>query len=185
MKPGLKMHHGHPAGRDLREMTQDELKAAGHEPMSPLQAIRARCLDCCGYQEKEVALCPAVECPSWPFRIGTDPWRKPASEARREAARRAMTNLNSLRRKKDGIEPTGSPPDDGTAPLLAKGSEAVPTWDTSRADQESKTVLRREREGGAPGAITAPACPVAGARAPSRSPRARNRDNDASQDVCT
>jgi len=38
MKPGLKMHEGHPAGRDPREMTQDELKAAGHEPMAPLQA---------------------------------------------------------------------------------------------------------------------------------------------------
>jgi hypothetical protein len=93
MKPGLKRHQGHPAGRDPREMTRDELRKAGYEPMSPLQALRARCLDCCGYLEKEVTLCPAVDCPSWPFRMGTDPWRKPASEARREAARRAMTRL--------------------------------------------------------------------------------------------
>ena len=36
--PHLKMHQGRLAGRDPREMTQDELKAAGHEPMAPLQA---------------------------------------------------------------------------------------------------------------------------------------------------
>jgi hypothetical protein len=50
MKPGLKLYQGHPAGRDPPEMTQDELREAGHEPMSPLQALRARCLDCCGAQ---------------------------------------------------------------------------------------------------------------------------------------
>jgi hypothetical protein len=149
MKRGLKLHHGHPAGRDPREMTQDELKAAGHEPMSPLQALRARCLDCCAYQEKEVALCPTVDCPSWPLCMGTDPWRKAASAARRAAARQVMTKLNASRLKRDGTAPAGSPPDDGTAPISAEGSEVAPTWDTRRVDQESKAVLHREREGGA------------------------------------
>jgi hypothetical protein len=51
MKPGHKLHRGHPAGRDPREMTRDELREAGHEPMSPLQALQARCLDCCGRRE--------------------------------------------------------------------------------------------------------------------------------------
>ena len=143
MQPGLKLHQGHPAGRDPREMTQDELREAGHEPMSLQQAIRARCLDCCGYQEKEVALCPAVNCPSWPFRMGTDPWRKPASEARRVAARRTMTSLNARRRKQDGAEPSTSHSHDGTAPLLAEGSEATPTWDIARFDREPNTVLHR------------------------------------------
>jgi hypothetical protein len=131
MKPGLKIHQGHPAGRDPREMTPDELKAAGHLPRSPLQTIRARCVDCCAYQEKEVALCPTVDCPSWPFRMGTDPWRKPASKARREAARQVMTKLNASRQKGDGTAPTRSPPDDGTAPFLAAGSEAAPTLATA------------------------------------------------------
>src|SRR5215469_17810389 len=102
MKPGLKLHQGHPAGRDPREMTPDDLREAGHEPLSPLQALRAHCLDCCGYEEKEVALCPAVKCPSWPYRMGTNPWRKPASEARRAAARRTMTALNARRGKRGG-----------------------------------------------------------------------------------
>ena len=155
MKPGIKLYQGHPAGRDPREMTQDELREAGHEPMSPQQAIRARCLDCCGYQEKEVALCPAVDCPSWPFRVGTDPWRKPASEARREAARRTMTSLNTRRRKQDGTAPSASPPDDGIAPFSAEGSEAAPTWDIASFDREPNTVLHRgERNGRNPDPMT-------------------------------
>jgi hypothetical protein len=148
IKARLELRGKHPVGRDPRRMTRDELKAVGHEPMSPLQALRARCLDCCGYQEKEVALCPAVDCPSWPFRMGTDPWRKPASEARREAARRTMTRLNASRRKQDGIESSASPPDSGIAPSSAEGSEASPTWVTARFDRVPKSELHRgEREG--------------------------------------
>jgi len=148
MKPGLELHQGHPAGRDPREMTHEELKAAGHKPISPLQALRARCLDCCGYQEKEVALCPAVGCPSWPFRMGTDPWRKPASQSRREAARKAMTALNARRQKGGGTAPSAIPPDNGTAPSSAAGSEAAPIWATDRVDQVPETVLHRADGGG-------------------------------------
>jgi hypothetical protein len=127
MKPGLKLHQGHPVGRDPRQMTRDELGEAGHQPMSPLQAIRAHCLDCCGYQEKEVAHCTAVNCPAWPYRMGTDPWRKPASPARREAARRTMANLNARRRKGDGAETSASPSEDATAPFSTAGSGVAPT----------------------------------------------------------
>ena len=126
MKPGLKLHQGQPAGRDPREMTPEELRAAGHEPMSPLQAIRAHCLDCCGSQANEVALCTAVKCPSWPFRLGTNPWRKPASDARRDAARRSMAQVNARRRKGDDTKPPASPPEHGIASLLAAGSDAAP-----------------------------------------------------------
>lgn len=146
MKPGHKLHRGHPAGRDPREMTRDELREAGHEPMSPLQALRARCLDCCGHQEKEVALCTAVDCPSWPFRMGTDPWRKPASEARRVAARRTMANLNA-RRNRRGSVPPPTPPEHGIAPSLAAGSGVVPTWATARVDRAQETV-RHRKDGG-------------------------------------
>lgn len=37
---------------------------------SPLKAIRAKCLDCCCGQTKEVRLCPLKACPLWPFRSG-------------------------------------------------------------------------------------------------------------------
>jgi hypothetical protein len=52
MKPRLTLQEGHPAG---------------HEPMPPLQAIRARCQDRCRDQEKEVALCPAVDLMLYPI----------------------------------------------------------------------------------------------------------------------
>lgn len=74
----------HDVGRDPRRVTQDELVAAGHKPMSPMKAIRLRCLDCCAEQPSEVRRCTAVTCPSWPFRMGKNPWRQPPSEARRK-----------------------------------------------------------------------------------------------------
>lgn len=68
-------------------MTPTELTALGHVPMSPLKALRLRCLDCCCFQQNEVKLCTATRCPSWPFRMGKNPWRQPPSEAQREHAR--------------------------------------------------------------------------------------------------
>jgi hypothetical protein len=48
--------------------------AAGHRPISPVEAIRRKCLDCSGHQKLEVKLCQAVACPLWPFRGGVDPY---------------------------------------------------------------------------------------------------------------
>ena len=64
---------GYAIGRDPRMMTQAEIRALGHDPMSPMQAIRAHCLDCCGGAPAEVRACVAVRCPSWPFRMGRNP----------------------------------------------------------------------------------------------------------------
>ena len=143
MKHGRKPHNGDFAGRDPRELTPDDLREAGHEPMSPLRALRARCLDCCAGQANEVAACPVVECPSWPFRMGTNPWRKPASVARRASARRTMERINA-RRKGGGGENAAGPPGDGTAPRLAKGGEVAPTWTTARVEPSPETEPHRE-----------------------------------------
>ena len=43
--------------------------------MTPLKAIRAKCLDCSGFQPKEVRICPVTTCPLWLFRLGTNPNR--------------------------------------------------------------------------------------------------------------
>lgn len=51
---------------------------AGHQRMSPLQAIRRKCLDCCGHQHAEVRFCEAIACPLWPFRAGRHPYTKNA-----------------------------------------------------------------------------------------------------------
>lgn len=41
--------------------------------MTPIKAIRAKCLDCVGWQPKEVRLCPSEECPLHPYRMGHRP----------------------------------------------------------------------------------------------------------------
>jgi hypothetical protein len=43
--------------------------------MTPLKAIRAKCLDCCCYQQAEVRRCPATECPLYAYRMGHNPAR--------------------------------------------------------------------------------------------------------------
>ena len=43
--------------------------------MTPLKAIRAKCLDCCCGQAYEVKLCPCSDCSLYPFRFGNNPNR--------------------------------------------------------------------------------------------------------------
>lgn len=71
---GLIFDDGAEVGRDPRTMTPAEFRALGHAKISPIKAIRARCLDCCVGQPGEVRKCAAVDCPSWPFRMGVNPW---------------------------------------------------------------------------------------------------------------
>ena len=62
-------------GRDPRKVSQDDLRRLGFQPMSVLQALRARCIDCCAGSPAEVRRCVSVNCPSWPFRMAFNPWR--------------------------------------------------------------------------------------------------------------
>ena len=57
-------------------MTGEELEEAGIERVTFAKAIRAHCIDCCAYQANEVRKCIAVTCNLWPFRFGSNPWRK-------------------------------------------------------------------------------------------------------------
>lgn len=41
--------------------------------MTPMKAIRAKCLDCCCGQTKEVRLCPVKKCPLYLYRFGKRP----------------------------------------------------------------------------------------------------------------
>lgn len=66
---------GEVVGKDPRKMTQAEFREIGHRAMSPIEVIRARCLDCCAGSVAEVRYCTVRKCPSWPFRMGTSPWR--------------------------------------------------------------------------------------------------------------
>lgn len=86
-KNGLELPDGQNVGRNPREMMVEELVALGHSAMSPLKALRLRCTDCSAGSSLEVRLCTAVSCPSWPFRMGRNPCRAPASEAQRQIGR--------------------------------------------------------------------------------------------------
>lgn len=41
--------------------------------MTPMKAIRAKCIDCCCGEKKEIRLCPIEWCPLWPYRMGKRP----------------------------------------------------------------------------------------------------------------
>ncbi len=64
---------------------------------NPVKVIRAYCLDCCLSSAHEVALCPASDCPLWPFRFGKNPYRakRELSEEQLQAARERMKKLHS------------------------------------------------------------------------------------------
>lgn len=58
--------------------------------MTPIKAIKAKCLDCCCGQREEVKLCPVEDCPLWTFRLGKNPnrSRNMTDEQRKAAAER-------------------------------------------------------------------------------------------------
>jgi hypothetical protein len=67
---------GNLVGKDPRTLSHEDLGRLGHEPMSAQEALRLRCLDCCGGSPHDVRICTAVTCPSWPFRMGRSPWKE-------------------------------------------------------------------------------------------------------------
>ena len=48
--------------------------------MTPIKSIRAKCLDCCAGQTKEVRLCPSTDCALYPYRMGHRPKSNENSE---------------------------------------------------------------------------------------------------------
>src|SRR3954466_15969501 len=62
-------------GRDPRNIPEVDWRAASLPFRTLAEAARAKCLDCCGGQLREVRFCLALTCPLWPFRMGTDPFR--------------------------------------------------------------------------------------------------------------
>jgi hypothetical protein len=100
MKPHQEMHNdGTPQGRDPRQMTQADLAECGLERISRGDAIRAKCLDCCGGSPAEVRRCGAVDCALWAFRTGTDPVRetREMSDEQRVAAGARLARARAAR----------------------------------------------------------------------------------------
>lgn len=65
--------------------------------LSPLKAIRQKCLECSGWQQNEVKHCVFPDCALYPFRFGKDPGRK--SRKYTEDQKRAMAERLKTRRK--------------------------------------------------------------------------------------
>jgi hypothetical protein len=68
-----------------------EILSLNFRAQNPLNAIRAKCIDCCCGNAAEVRKCVATDCALWPFRMGTNPFRKKrklSAGERRERAER-------------------------------------------------------------------------------------------------
>lgn len=56
--------------------------------MTPIRAIRAKCMECSNGQFREVRLCPMPGCPLYPYRMGHRPKKEGlAAENQPEAGR--------------------------------------------------------------------------------------------------
>lgn len=67
--------------------------------LTPIKAIRAKCLDCCCGSSNEVKLCPAQTCALWPYRDGHNPYRAKrewTDEQRAVQRERIMKNIHSV-----------------------------------------------------------------------------------------
>ena len=65
--------------------------------MTPLRAIRAKCLECIGGGSREVRHCSAEDCPLFPFREGKNPnVKRKATPAQLEALKKGRLSKKSL-----------------------------------------------------------------------------------------
>ena len=63
--------------------------------LTPLRAIRAKCIDCSAGSMKEVRECVMLDCALYPYRLGKSPNRKPRilTDEEREALRQRMAKM--------------------------------------------------------------------------------------------
>lgn len=72
----------------------------GEKRISPLKAIRLKCLDCSCGSSNEVKLCPATKCPLYPFREGRDPFRAKVelTQEQKEQRRKSLAVARAYQR---------------------------------------------------------------------------------------
>ena len=69
--------------------------------MTPIKSIRAKCLDCSGYQPKEIRNCPMTDCFLYPYRMGKNPNRKGLRPVCIPI--RQKTSVEPLKSEKNGV----------------------------------------------------------------------------------
>ena len=69
--------------------------------MTPLKAIRLKCLDCVCFQINEVRLCPSTDCPLHPYRFGKNPFTKgkKRTEEQKKVASERLKNYHNQKKK--------------------------------------------------------------------------------------
>ena len=73
--------------------------------MTPLKAIRLKCLDCMCNNAAEVSRCVCPDCSLFPFRFGTNPFNKKReySEETKAVLRERLRKLAEEKKKAGGI----------------------------------------------------------------------------------
>ena len=94
--------------------TAEIAKVAGHKPISPMKAIREKCLDCCVGQVSEVRACEAVNCALWPFRSGKHPYT--SGRVKNTLPQHDFTESSPIQShtEKNGPAGAGTPPSHGS-----------------------------------------------------------------------
>lgn len=67
--------------------------------MTPIKAIRLKCIDCCCGSAAEVKFCPAYNCPLHDFRFGKNPFRKKREYTEEQKATMAERLVNARNSK--------------------------------------------------------------------------------------
>jgi hypothetical protein len=155
---GLETEAGEAIGRDPRAMTAADFQALGHRPAALTEVIRAKCLDCCCGSAYEARRCISIDCPLWPFRMGTNPLRKPVPEERRRAIGDRLRSAVALRRTlhnsgglsaPEGVPATPLPETAAPSPIpvCAGGNPGEPPPPPTRQNSGSHVpVTRQSRE---------------------------------------
>ena len=72
--------------------------------LTPIKAIRAKCLDCCAGQFSEVKLCPVPSCSLYPYRLGKNPNRTSTmTDEQKEAARDRLNRARLAKTSNDNV----------------------------------------------------------------------------------
>jgi hypothetical protein len=91
---------GTTAGVDPRKLSLEAARRLFGEPVPLSKVIRAKCLDCCCGSVAEVNRCTAVNCPLWPYRMGS---RNPLRP------KRPRQGVSSVRKDQDDSGATDEP----------------------------------------------------------------------------
>lgn len=63
--------------------------------LTPIKAIRAKCLDCCCWNSNEVRLCPVRDCALHPYRMGHNPYINRKGDPHFGERMRALKSVNT------------------------------------------------------------------------------------------